>query len=47
MLDGAELGVRQIVVPATSMVHSAYGALASDVQLPFQQRHPADRSVVR
>jgi N-methylhydantoinase A len=27
---GRELGVRQIVVPATSMVHSAYGALASD-----------------
>ncbi|MEU7442399.1 hydantoinase/oxoprolinase family protein [Streptomyces sp. NPDC044780] len=34
---GAELGVRQIVVPATSMVHSAHGALTSDVQLPFQQ----------
>lgn len=34
---GAELGVRQIVVPATSMVHSAYGALASDVQLSFQR----------
>lgn len=27
---GRELGVRQIIVPATSMVHSAYGALASD-----------------
>jgi N-methylhydantoinase A len=28
---GADLGVPRIVVPATSMVHSAYGALASDV----------------
>jgi N-methylhydantoinase A len=28
---GADLGVEKIVVPATSMVHSAYGALASDV----------------
>ncbi|WP_236790834.1 hydantoinase/oxoprolinase family protein [Amycolatopsis sp. GM8] len=28
---GAELGVRQILVPATSMAHSAYGALASDI----------------
>ncbi|MBI5442920.1 MAG: hydantoinase/oxoprolinase family protein [Deltaproteobacteria bacterium] len=27
---GRELGIRQIIVPATSMVHSAYGALASD-----------------
>ncbi|MCZ7665115.1 MAG: hydantoinase/oxoprolinase family protein [Thermoleophilia bacterium] len=27
---GRELGVSRIVVPATSMVHSAYGALASD-----------------
>jgi N-methylhydantoinase A len=27
---GRELGVRQIVVPSTCMVHSAYGALASD-----------------
>lgn len=34
---GSELGVRQIVVPATSMVHSAYGALASDIQLSFQR----------
>jgi N-methylhydantoinase A len=37
---GAELGVQRIVVPATSMVHSAYGALASDVQ------HVAQRSVL-
>lgn len=28
---GADLGVRQILVPATSMAHSAYGALASDI----------------
>jgi N-methylhydantoinase A len=28
---GAELGVRRILVPATSMAHSAYGALASDI----------------
>lgn len=28
---GAELGVQRIVVPATSMVHSAYGAVASDI----------------
>lgn len=28
---GRELGVERIVVPATSMVHSAYGALASDI----------------
>jgi N-methylhydantoinase A len=34
---GAELGLRQIVVPATSMVHSAYGALASDVQVAAQR----------
>jgi N-methylhydantoinase A len=27
----AELGVPRIVIPATSMVHSAYGALASDI----------------
>jgi N-methylhydantoinase A len=29
---GAELGVPRILVPATSMAHSAYGALASDIQ---------------
>ena len=28
---GAELGVPRIIVPATSMAHSAYGALASDI----------------
>ena len=34
---GPELGLQQIVVPATSMVHSAYGALASDVQVAAQR----------
>jgi N-methylhydantoinase A len=29
---GAELGVSKMVVPVTSMAHSAYGALAADVQ---------------
>jgi N-methylhydantoinase A len=29
---GAELGVPKMVVPVTSMAHSAYGALAADVQ---------------
>lgn len=29
---GAELGVEKMVIPATSMAHSAYGALAADVQ---------------
>jgi len=28
---GADLGVPKIVIPATSMAHSAYGALASDI----------------
>ena len=37
---GAELGVRKIVVPVTSMAHSAYGALAADVQ------HSAERSLL-
>jgi N-methylhydantoinase A len=37
---GQELGVRQIIVPATSMVQSAYGALASDIH------HSAERSFV-
>ncbi|MFK4548120.1 N-methylhydantoinase A [Streptomyces tendae] len=35
---GGDLGVSQILVPATSMAHSAYGALASDIQ------HAAERS---
>ncbi|MFI1164495.1 hydantoinase/oxoprolinase family protein [Streptomyces sp. NPDC020801] len=35
---GADLGIRQILVPATSMAHSAYGALASDIH------HGAERS---
>jgi N-methylhydantoinase A len=29
---GTELGVPRILIPATSMAHSAYGALASDIQ---------------
>ncbi len=29
---GAELGVPKMVIPVTSMAHSAYGALAADVQ---------------
>lgn len=29
---GAELGVPKMIVPVTSMAHSAYGALAADVQ---------------
>jgi N-methylhydantoinase A len=37
---GAELGVPRILIPATSMAHSAYGALASDIQ------HSAERSLV-
>ena len=37
---GAELGVPRIVVPVTSMAHSAYGALASDVN------HSAERSLL-
>ncbi|WP_435594724.1 hydantoinase/oxoprolinase family protein [Tsukamurella tyrosinosolvens] len=35
---GADLGVKKIVVPATSMAHSAYGALAADIY------HSAERS---
>ncbi len=37
---GSELGVRRIVVPATAMVQSAYGALASDLH------HSAERSLL-
>lgn len=37
---GAELGVSRIVVPFTSMAHSAYGALVSDVN------HSAERSLL-
>lgn len=36
---GADLGVGKILVPATSMAHSAYGALAADIH------HSAERSV--
>jgi N-methylhydantoinase A len=37
---GADLGVPKIVVPATSMAQSAYGALASDIH------HSAERSKI-
>ncbi len=37
---GADLGVPRILIPATSMAHSAYGALASDIQ------QSAERSLV-
>jgi N-methylhydantoinase A len=37
---GAELGVPRILIPSTSMAHSAYGALASDIQ------QSAERSLV-
>ena len=37
---GAELGAASIVVPVTSMAHSAYGALAADVQ------YSAERSLL-
>ena len=37
---GAELGVGAILVPATSMAHSAYGALSADIH------HSAERSEV-
>jgi N-methylhydantoinase A len=37
---GAELGVQKIIVPVTSMAHSAYGALAADVQ------HSTERSLL-
>lgn len=34
---GAELGVPKIVVPVTSMAHSAYGALAADLQFSSER----------
>lgn len=37
---GAELGVQKIVVPATSMAHSAYGALASDIHQTAERSEP-------
>jgi N-methylhydantoinase A len=37
---GAELAVPRILIPATSMAHSAYGALASDIQ------HSAEQSLL-
>ncbi|MGH6961168.1 MAG: hydantoinase/oxoprolinase family protein, partial [Dongiaceae bacterium] len=37
---GAELGVKKIIVPATSMAHSAYGALASDIHQTAERSDP-------
>jgi N-methylhydantoinase A len=37
---GTELGVPRILIPSTSMAHSAYGALASDIQ------HSAEQSLL-
>lgn len=37
---GRELGVRRILVPATSPVHSAYGALASDLLYSAERSLP-------
>jgi N-methylhydantoinase A len=37
---GRELGVRQILIPATSPVHSAYGALASDLLYSAERSLP-------
>ncbi|NKC23257.1 hypothetical protein HED50_21020 [Ochrobactrum oryzae] len=34
---GAELGVPKMVVPVTSMAHSAYGALAADLQFSTER----------
>lgn len=34
---GAEMGVKRIVVPATSMAHSAFGGLASDIHQTAEQ----------
>jgi N-methylhydantoinase A len=34
---GAELGVPRMVVPVTSMAHSAYGALAADLQFSAER----------
>jgi len=37
---GVELGVKRIVVPATSMAHSAFGGLASDITQSAEQSNP-------
>ncbi len=37
---GAELGVKNIVVPAAATVHSAYGAIASDLQYTEELSDP-------
>jgi N-methylhydantoinase A len=37
---GAEVGVREILVPFFATVHSAYGAAQSDVRFSLQHSHP-------
>jgi N-methylhydantoinase A len=37
---GAEVGVREIIVPFFATVHSAYGAALSDVRFSLQHSHP-------
>jgi N-methylhydantoinase A len=37
---GAEVGVREIIVPFFATVHSAYGAAQSDVRFSLQHSHP-------
>ena len=37
---GAEVGVREIIVPYHATVHSAYGAALSDVRFSLQHSHP-------
>lgn len=36
---GAELGVASVIVPATSMAHSAFGALAADIHQTAERSH--------
>lgn len=37
---GSELGVRAVVVPATATVHSAFGAVMSDLHIAIEQSDP-------
>lgn len=37
---GSELGVRAVVVPATATVHSAFGAVMSDLHINIEQSDP-------
>ncbi len=37
---GADVGVREIIVPFLATVHSAYGAALSDVRFSLQHSHP-------